>query len=367
MHGREHHALRDLLDESDLALVDALQVNPRASWTTIGQALEISPMTASRRWQKLTASGSAWATVALGDRGMRGAVLEMSVRPGAAMKVATELADIPCVITVGVTSGRFQVFALILGPSLREVSSFLAEGFVPPDEVTDLHSYLFDGFYGGVVWRLGIMNQTKTALIDNSAAHVSQLAEGRPLGPTDRRLFLALGEDGRRTFNDLAAELGSTAYSVRRRLDRLSRRGDIVFRCDLARPLAGWNSMALVWLRAPDGEVETIGRTLGALPETRHCSAVVGPSNIVLIVSLRSLQHMADLRERIGQMFPGLEIVDRRIILRQVKIHGRLLDESGRSVKVVPVDPWSLEFGPDIKEREGLSLVDRDGSSKVHL
>jgi AsnC-type helix-turn-helix domain len=41
------------LDETDLAIVHALQFSPQASWTLVGSVLEISPVTASRRWERL--------------------------------------------------------------------------------------------------------------------------------------------------------------------------------------------------------------------------------------------------------------------------------------------------------------------------
>jgi hypothetical protein len=35
-----------------------------------------------------------------------------------------------------------------------------------------------------------------------------------------------------------------------------------------------------------------------------------------------------------------VEVVDRRLVLRQVKVYGRIVDEQGRCVRVIPVDPW---------------------------
>src|SRR5438128_7915967 len=50
------------LTETDLALVEALQVAPRAPWTSLGAALGISAATAAQRWARLAATGSAWVT-----------------------------------------------------------------------------------------------------------------------------------------------------------------------------------------------------------------------------------------------------------------------------------------------------------------
>jgi hypothetical protein len=40
------------LDELDLALVNALQISPRAPWTEVATALEVDAATVARRWQQ---------------------------------------------------------------------------------------------------------------------------------------------------------------------------------------------------------------------------------------------------------------------------------------------------------------------------
>src|SRR6478736_6009630 len=47
-------------DELDLAIVNCLQLQPRASWTLVGRALDIDPVTVARRWQRLSSAGIAW-------------------------------------------------------------------------------------------------------------------------------------------------------------------------------------------------------------------------------------------------------------------------------------------------------------------
>jgi hypothetical protein len=43
--------------ELDLALINALQIHSRASWALIGQVLDISAVTAARRWDRLASGG----------------------------------------------------------------------------------------------------------------------------------------------------------------------------------------------------------------------------------------------------------------------------------------------------------------------
>src|SRR5262245_21675097 len=108
----------DHLDELDLGLIHALQVNPRASWTVVGRVLRLDPVTAARRWQRLTESGVAWATTyPLLSEGLTAAIVELECRPGLAGSVARTLADDPRALIVEVTSGTRDVLATVCAPA----------------------------------------------------------------------------------------------------------------------------------------------------------------------------------------------------------------------------------------------------------
>ncbi|KAF2777014.1 hypothetical protein STPH1_1673 [Streptomyces sp. OM5714] len=48
------------LEAEASALVDALQLQPRASWTDLGRVLGVNASTVARRWERLSSSGLAW-------------------------------------------------------------------------------------------------------------------------------------------------------------------------------------------------------------------------------------------------------------------------------------------------------------------
>lgn len=327
-----------VLDERDLALVDALQVNPRASWAHLAPVLDVAPITLARRWGRLAASGAAWVTVTLGQTRRTGALIEFRCAPGRAEEVALDLAERPDLITVGVTSGDYDVFALAFTATEATLPELLPHRMPLPAGVTEVRTHVMSRVLGGFRWRMGVMNHQQTDRV-REPPRVDPGAI-RSLGEQDRALFLALGRDGRRRHTDLARELGSTPQAIRRRLDRLGRRGDITFRCDVARPLAGWHAMALLWLSVPDADVLAVGTALSSLPETRLCALTASSHNVVLVVNLHCLEHLVELAERISRAHPCLRIADRRLVLRPVKVHGRIVDGLGRSVRAIPVDPW---------------------------
>ncbi|MFE5097537.1 AsnC family protein [Streptomyces sp. NPDC056638] len=55
----------------DLALVNALQLRPRASWTELAPPLGVTAGTLARRWERLTGEGLAWASAVPGREFVR--------------------------------------------------------------------------------------------------------------------------------------------------------------------------------------------------------------------------------------------------------------------------------------------------------
>ncbi|MFF3546784.1 hypothetical protein ACFYXD_33700 [Streptomyces platensis] len=113
---------------------------------------------------------------------------------------------------------------------------------------------------------------------------------------------------------------------MQRRLNRLLGNRDLLLRCDVARPLAGWPTGALLWLNVPDERLEEAGRTLGACPETRSCAAVSGANNLLVTVTLHSVDALHGWAVQLRQALrrgrqglrgrPVLRTGIRRVVLR---------------------------------------------------
>jgi DNA-binding Lrp family transcriptional regulator len=327
-----------VLTETDLALVDAVQVNPRASWSKIGATLDVSAMTVSRHWARLTAERVVWSGSTMGPRLFRGTILELSCVPGSSEDVVEQLSAMPHVFTVARTTGDYDLYALTVAPTSGAVISSLL-GRLDGVRVRGRRSTVYTRVYGGPHWRLSVLDPAQSEQMRPDAErplrHVS-------VDPGDRALFVALAADARRSFTDLAEDLGETPQVVRRRLDRLRRSGVCALRADMARPLAGWPLAALIWAKVPHQHLDTIGRQVGSWSVIRFCAAVAHGSNLVLVVNLRSAEQLADIELRLLAVHPELSITDQRLVLRMCKVNGHLLDEEGRTRGVVPVDPWAV-------------------------
>jgi hypothetical protein len=77
------------------------------------------------------------------------------------------------------------------------------------------------------------------------------------------------------------------------------------------------------------------------LPEIRMFAAISGSANLMLVVWLNSQNDTVQLESSLVSKLPWLEIVDRAVTLRAIKLMGRLLDYSGRSDGRVPLDFWA--------------------------
>ena len=333
-----------LLSEGDLELIDALQINPRADWVQVGAVLGVDPVTAGRRWQRLNDAGEAWATVALGQRqlhSMSVAFLEIDCEAGAATEVADHLVEAGHLITVQHVTGNYDLWVIAVTASPQSLAEQLLNGIPQLPGVRKVRTHMATRvFDASRRWRLHALSRHAVSAISPDG---ERLESTRPMDDADQRLFSALSGDGRMPYSELGELTNMSARTVQRRITRLVATGDIDFRCDLARSLAGWGASVVLWLEMPDALIETTGQALLRWPETRTCAAIAGPSNLLLTAGLHTIADLHPLVSRLSEQFPYVNIVDRQMVLRQAKLYGRVLDASGRGIRTTPVNPWAFE------------------------
>lgn len=323
----------------DQEIVDALQISPRASWASVGRALGVSEVTVARRWRNLEEHRLAWTGIALHPGVSYGAVLEVRCAPREVDNLANGLAQHPDVSTVGQTTGSYNLFAIIIATTLEGVLDAVHGGLPELIAATEVRTNLFHQITGGVDWRQGILSAAEERQMQDERRRTPRDAR-RLLAAHDRELFLALSADARRPISSVARSLARRPDAVSRRLAELEAANQVTFRCDVSRPAFDLQLGALVLMKTPPLESENTARALGMKRETRFCASVVAEANVILVVGLHDLADAERLLARLAVDHPDGEIVDRRVLTRMFKIHGRLLDDQGRSVGHVPVDPW---------------------------
>jgi len=331
-----------LLSETDLALVNALQVNPRAPWSLVGRALGVGPVTVARHWDRLVERREAWLTAypgaAVGER-LVFAFVQVDCAPGEAMRVARTVADDPHLTAVDYVAGPCDLVLHLVASSLETASRYVVERLSGLPGVVGTRTLVAPRMYAeGSRWQVRAISSGQRGTL--TAAEPAPDLSPR-FGSLDRALLLALGENARATHAELAARLGVGASTVRRHVAAALAGGVIRLRCEIARSLSPAPVTMLLWLRVPPDQLERAARTLGRLPEVRMCAAVSGAANLLVGVWLRSPADAVSLESGMVGKLSRLEIVDRAVTLRPVKLGGCLLDEAGRISGRVPMDFWA--------------------------
>lgn len=335
------------LDETDMALVDALQTSPRAPWSRIGAVLGIDATTAARRWDRLRASGLAWSTAyETWERHARGqrlcmAFADVAVAPGN-LAAATEAACAdPRVASVerttgGGTTGTDGALFLTLACSGTAALTRFADGplaALPGARDVQL-SVVLHSYREGADWKVHALDRGQRSRLASAVA--GQAAPQH--ADADRALLRALSHDARRPYSELARDTGTSEATVRRRLARMLASGQVRIRCDVSHLAAGRPVIGTYRVAVPSAELDAAGHLAAALPGVRLCMAVTGEANLLVSTWARSLSDAAGFEVRLGSRLPGARVLRRDVTLLTAKRMGRLLDDDGRARGHVPMD-----------------------------
>jgi DNA-binding Lrp family transcriptional regulator len=257
--------------------------------------------------------------------------------------VAAEFATRPHVFSVNITTGTDNIYALLVAADQPLLSELIVDVLPAVPGLLRVQSSLITGLFSGTRWRLGGLSSGQVRAVAPEPATVALEAQVHEFDEFDRELFLALQRDGRLSCRDLAAVVGQSEPVVRRRLGLLTRSGLLAFRTDFARVEAGWLAGVAVKLRVSGSPVEAVGRTLVQYPETRFCVATVGSgaANLFVTMQLHELSALDVVIHRLLAEYPGVVVLDTRVVLRSVKSWGRLLGPDGHAQEIVPVDLWA--------------------------
>ncbi|MEU2248362.1 Lrp/AsnC family transcriptional regulator [Streptomyces sp. NPDC019224] len=327
-------------EETDLALVDALQTDPRAPWSRIGPAVGVDATTAARRWARLERSGLAWVTAYAGPATATVGYVEVTCRPRRLNALSERLTALPWVASVEHVVGDFDLFLTVVAPDLPALGRRIGTDLALLPGVRSTRTRLGLRIYQeGSGWKVRALEPAGRARLTapHAAGHPGSPSPHALRGDTDRRLLEALGADGRAGWAELAAHTGLSESTVRRRVGRELRDRDIVVRCDLAQQPAGWPGIATYRAVVPHGELNATGAALARLPQVRLCASVTGSCNLLLSVWLRDLDGITALESLLDERYPRLTVQERTVTLHTAKRMGRVLGEDGRAVRHVAI------------------------------
>ncbi|WP_343243036.1 Lrp/AsnC family transcriptional regulator [Streptomyces sp. SID12501] len=331
--GHEVRAGGGCFQEGDLALIDALQLRPRAAWATIGAALGISGSAAARQWERLTTAGLAWLTAYPVFGVTTVGLVEVDCRPGDTVETARRLAELGWVLSVDHVTGSCDLILTVSALDLATLADVTTHDIGALPGVTGARLRL--ATREGREWQVGSLEPRQRASLDVTAGN-GRATEADPC-EADIPLLAVLSTDGRASYASMASSLGVPEHTVRRRVHQLVDAGVLVFRCDFAHELAGWPVTMIFRAQVPAAQLDRVGHELNRMPEVRLCVAVTGEANLLVQAWLRSVADGRALETTLENRFPDLRVIDRAVTLRAVKRMGRLLGEHSRATGFVPL------------------------------
>lgn len=329
--------------ELDLALLNVLQVSPRAEWHEVGQTLGVTPATAARRWGSLQQRGLAWVGVTVGRR--RGqeiasafALVTCVGDPG---EVSARLAQEPEIATISRTMGHHDLLLDILVHDLEALRNYLANRLAKIDGVGAVVSFpITTIFTTGSRWRVNALDANQVRQLSGGTVPGTRRLTSA-VDDLDRSLIAALTVDARISWTELAAACATSAPTSRRRVQRLLDAGTLDLRCEMATPLVGPAIQVTFLLQLPGPSIADAGRLLAAMTKCRLAVAVVDRSNLVATMWFASPAEIEPFERSLLAAFPRMMVNERIVHLLPVKRIGHLLDARDRATGVVvPLAAW---------------------------
>jgi Lrp/AsnC family transcriptional regulator for asnA, asnC and gidA len=145
----------------------------------------------------------------------------------------------------------------------------------------------------------------------------------RVLDDTDRAIVAHLQYDGRMPFTDIAAEVGLSEGSVRRRVKQMM--DDRVLQIvGIVEPqYLEWQAAAMVCINVHPGQIETAAHQIAQFPEVTYLFMASGGFDLFVEVYCRDRDHFASFLNEQLQKVPGVERTETFMILKMYKLSYR--------------------------------------------
>lgn len=331
------------LAEADLALIHALQIRPRASWTSLAAVLGESAQTLTARWARLRGQGLSWITAYPAiDRSGCVALVEVDVAAGMLDAVCARLDRDPRIVSIEHAASGRDLVLTVFQFDFAHMSATLLDDLGRMPGISGVRAHIAAAAYiEGSRWELDALDPAQRAAL---------VADGPPapgpavdLGhPTYAPLVAELGRDGRATATQLARATGRPESTVRRQLARLLRSGMLLFRCEVAQNWTPWPVNVMWWCRVPNHAQPRLVDAARRQPRVRLCMSVTGPANILIAMWTASMADVMRMQGWLETCLGGGTIVDTSVVLRCRKRIGWMLHPDGRCTGEVHVPDLSL-------------------------
>lgn len=145
----------------------------------------------------------------------------------------------------------------------------------------------------------------------------------RVLDDTDRAIVAHLQYDGRMPFTDIAAEVGLSEGSVRRRVKQMVDDGVLQIVGIVEPQYLEWQAAAMVCINVLPGQIEAAAQQIAQFPEVTYLFMATGGFDLFVEIYCRDRQHLASFLSEHLQKVPGVERTETFMILKMYKLSYR--------------------------------------------
>jgi DNA-binding Lrp family transcriptional regulator len=274
-----------VFDPLDQGIVQALQLDGRASFRQIGEVLGVSDQTVARRHARLreTAGLRVLGLTEPLRMGLTPWLVRVRCTPDAAQQIGEALARRTDTRWVTLQSGGTEIGCMThVSDPAEDPHALLLHKLPRTPRVVQVTAHaLLHVFFGGDLSpysRLGPLTPEQAAALRPPPPE--ETAEPPLLDDGDRRLLELLARDGRAPAAELAAATGWSPTTVRRRMAELRASGVLYFDLDFAEGLHPSELQTSLWLEVEPAHLAAVGAALAGHAEVAFAAAITGTANV---------------------------------------------------------------------------------------
>ena len=143
------------------------------------------------------------------------------------------------------------------------------------------------------------------------------------LDKTDRAIVSHLQYDGRKPFTEIAAIMGISEGSVRRRVKRMTENGFLQIVGVVEPRLLQWDAAGMIGVNVQAGQLETVAHHIAQFPEVSYLFMASGGFDLFVEVYCRDREHFVSFLNEKLQQVPGVLRTETFMILKMFKLSYR--------------------------------------------
>ena len=139
----------------------------------------------------------------------------------------------------------------------------------------------------------------------------------------DQAVVACLQYDGRMSFTDIAARLGVSEGTVRRRVKRLTESGVLQIVGVVEPRHLGWDAAGMIGVTVHAGQIDAVADQIAQFPEVSYLFMASGEFDLFVEVFCEDREHFVSFLSEKLQQVPGVERTQTFMILKMYKLSYR--------------------------------------------